>query len=162
MNLQIITVKEAKANGLLHYYTGKPCINGHIAKRYVKGGCEICQRESTKSQYKKYTKQKNLETHLYRVANREKARAIQRNYYSRNKEKIRAGQTLTRATRLLRVPKWSQKDIILDFYLACPKDCHVDHIIPLQGRLVSGLHVFENLQYLTESENKSKGNKYSL
>lgn len=38
---------------------------------------------------------------------------------------------------------------------------HVDHEIPLQGELVSGLHVAENLQYLTGPENMSKGNSFN-
>jgi 5-methylcytosine-specific restriction endonuclease McrA len=37
----------------------------------------------------------------------------------------------------------------------------VDHIIPLQGKLASGLHVYNNLQIITQSENRSKNNKYT-
>ena len=48
---------------------------------------------------------------------------------------------------------------IKEIYQNRKKGYHVDHIIPLQGENVSGLHVENNLQYLTTKQNLSKGNK---
>lgn len=73
-------------------------------------------------------------------------------------------QSRYRAAKLDRSPKWvssSERSSILKFYLECPDGYQVDHIIPLQGATVSGLHVLSNLQYLTIAENCSKSNKYN-
>lgn len=51
-------------------------------------------------------------------------------------------------------------DAIREIYVNRPNDCHVDHIIPLRGKLVSGLHVENNLQYLPALENMKKHNTY--
>lgn len=68
-----------------------------------------------------------------------------------------------RASKLLRSPRWvSQNELIAirKFYAECPDGYQVDHIVPLQGELVSGLHVLSNLQYLTIADNCSKKNKF--
>jgi hypothetical protein len=62
----------------------------------------------------------------------------------------------------IRTPSWSQHTQILQYYKNCPEGFHVDHVLPLQGKLVSGLHVIENLQYLTTEDNLSKSNKYTI
>ena len=76
---------------------------------------------------------------------------------------------LYRAAKLLRTPKWltnEQKQQIKSFYKEANRltketgiPHHVDHILPLQGDLVSGFHIPENLRVITAYENTSKGNK---
>lgn len=63
---------------------------------------------------------------------------------------------------LERTPAWSEPVEIKNFYAKCPVGYHIDHELPLRGELVSGLHILANLQYLTESDNLSKGNKIDL
>lgn len=65
-----------------------------------------------------------------------------------------------RADRARRTPRWADMIAIRQFYANCPKGYQVDHIIPLRGKYVSGLHVVENLQYPTPSENRRKHNVY--
>lgn len=61
-----------------------------------------------------------------------------------------------------RTPSWSNLEKIREIYNICPKGYHVDHIIPLNGELVSGLHIPENLQYLLAEENLAKSNKFKI
>jgi hypothetical protein len=68
---------------------------------------------------------------------------------------------LKRAKRKGAVPKWADRDKIYQVYKKCPKGHHVDHIIPLNGELVSGLHVAENLQYLTDDVGQEKANSFA-
>jgi hypothetical protein len=76
------------------------------------------------------------------------------------------------ATKLHATPKWLTgeqcREIEAIYILAREKSIeigiehHVDHIVPLQGKNVRGLHVPWNLQILTESENCAKKNKYDI
>lgn len=65
-----------------------------------------------------------------------------------------------RANKLQRTPVWANLDKIAKIYANCPEGYHVDHIIPLQGELVSGFHIENNLQYLSAIENIQKSNKF--
>ena len=84
-------------------------------------------------------------------------------YYLNNKDLFLSWTAKRKAATLQRVPLWQTEEhasLILDFYKNCPEGYHVDHIVPLQGKLVSGLHTIENLQYLPATENLSKGNSF--
>ena len=66
-----------------------------------------------------------------------------------------------RAAKLERTPAWADLEKIKEIYrLAAELGMVVDHVVPLQGELVSGLHVHINLQLITAFENGSKGNKF--
>lgn len=58
-------------------------------------------------------------------------------------------------------PSWANLEAIAEIYNNRPEGYHVDHIIPLNGKNVCGLHVETNLQYLTVEENLSKKNKFN-
>jgi len=61
----------------------------------------------------------------------------------------------------IRTPIWADLAKIRKIYLTCPIGYQVDHIVPLRGRNVSGLHVENNLQYLSSLENLRKSNKFT-
>lgn len=62
----------------------------------------------------------------------------------------------------IRTPHWASMEDISQIYKNCPSNYHVDHIIPLRGINVSGLHVPNNLQYLLVEDNLHKSNKYTV
>ena len=113
---------------------------------------------------------------LYRKKNRATVLARKADDYQKNKvarlvaaaaykkahpEKCNAGKAKRRACKLLATPRWADLNAINDVYLeASYMQMHVDHIIPLQGITVCGLHVWDNLQLLTASENSSKNNRF--
>ncbi len=57
-------------------------------------------------------------------------------------------------------PPWVDKKSLIEIYKHCPKDHHVDHIIPLNNSIISGLNVPWNLQYLEKTANLIKGAKF--
>jgi hypothetical protein len=65
-----------------------------------------------------------------------------------------------RALKLLACPVWSDLIEIKNIYENRPHDSAIDHIVPLQHPQVCGLHIPENLQYLTKEENLVKSNKF--
>jgi hypothetical protein len=84
-----------------------------------------------------------------------------RKWYSQNRKERYLQTQFEKAEKMKRMPTWADREAIKDFYRNCPEGHHVDHIVPLRGKNVSGLHILENLQYLPAKENMSKGNKFT-
>lgn len=68
-------------------------------------------------------------------------------------------RTLSSLRRSMATPKWVNIDELCWFYAYTPKGYEVDHIIPICGENVCGLHVPWNLQYLPIKENYKKSNQ---
>ena len=177
--------KEATIKKETRYFTGNPCPKGHIALRDTRsGGCVECANEYKKRRYHTLTKaHQNAKSVEWRAKNKEKVAEYNKqyrknnleyyiNWKKENKDLVNAATIKRRTAKLYRMPKWVDKEhieLIKEVYkLAAERTkqfgfpWHVDHIIPLQGELVSGLHVIENLQVIPGTENIKKHNRYII
>lgn len=123
-----------------------------------------------------WVEQKRKKIAEYRKKNGRKAEAanpeVKKRYKQSPKGKAasNAADAKRRAAEIQRTPAWlTQVEIehIKKFYELAEMQTRVfgfrwvvDHEIPLQGKLVSGLHVPSNLRVITETANAQKGNKY--
>lgn len=93
------------------------------------------------------------------------------NYISKSKKSVYCKPNCSPSKRLRKriekfrdipnMPKWVNKDELKEILELRPsKDYHLDHIVPLNGELVSGLHVPWNLQWLTKEDNLLKSNRF--
>lgn len=187
---RIITRAEAQKTGLKSYFTGRPCNHGHVASRLVSNrSCSVCCRIRTddwiaanrehylaraaeKSRdYRKNNKAKTYQSRReWAAKNREKDRAYSAEWRANNKSHIMSLTRKRQAAQKLRTPPWFNKEhlwMVKEAYeLTKMREkifgfkWHVDHIVPLQGKIVSGLHVPWNLQVIPASENIRKGNRW--
>jgi len=159
--------EEARQTSSKAYFTGLLCKQGHIAKRWTAtGNCSVCQRARTEA----WTKN-NPEKHLAYL-NSEKRKASTNASVKRNYEKKKAyyiaKDAKRRAWKLQATTAWGQEGVE-EFYKKAKEleivnpfvKYHVDHIVPLVNKNVCGLHNKFNLQILTETENKRKGNAWN-
>ena len=151
--------QQSEAEGKLTYDTGKSCLKGHVSPRYVKTRtCVECHR--IQNLYTDKRKQ-----YCAKYASGDKFKDTQKKYRATEKGKSSAIRTkFRRELRLKRAtPKWltpHQIEEMVQIYKNRPEGHEVDHIIPLQGVNVCGLHVPWNLQYLTIKANRSKSNSH--
>lgn len=106
---------------------------------------------------------------IYREKNKEIITERHKRYAKKKPEKLRAIKSRRKKKVRIATPVWLTKEQLVEiesFYLKAIKleketgiVHQVDHIIPIQGKEVCGLHVPWNLQVLTQTENRQKSNK---
>lgn len=103
----------------------------------------------------------------YHFRNQDKRASRYKEWYKNNKSIAHAAAVKRHTLKKKALPAWANlekiKDIYRDRQLLSEMTGvlhHVDHIIPLQGKLVSGLHVEYNLRIIPASENLSKNNQF--
>lgn len=155
-----------------YYFTGRPCSRGHVVERFTStGNCTLCV---------------SIVALAWSAANREKVNRSSRESMARNREQrlirksnlrqehpeIRvADQAIRRARLKNAAPKWLTREHRMQmraFYKQAREltvstgTLHeVDHIVPLAGENVCGLHVPWNLQVLTGKANAEKRNSHA-
>ena len=150
-------------------------IDGCGHKRHAKGMCnkhyvsylrqkDPLRKEKQTAWCLKWRKENPVAFAKHQAKYREKHRKELASYYvlwrKENKESFNA-YVASRKKRFKRaMPKWVDLKEIEFFYKNRPNGFHVDHIVPINGKNVSGLHVLWNLQYLPALENLKKSNKF--
>ena len=186
--MQIVSYKEAITKGLPKYFTGKPCKHGHIVERRVSGRCcTICANQIALTWAKNNSERAKKIVKAWNINNREReaqrAKVWRKNNPDTYKRMIKEWreknaifyksymnlQAVKRyISELKRTPQWLNKGHLFEIesvYKYCSSlrtiglDYHVDHIVPLRGKTVSGLHVPWNLQVIPAKQNLVKGNK---
>jgi hypothetical protein len=150
------------ADGLQSYC--RSCIKLAVGVHYIKNTEAYSERSKKYYVDNKETIKANVK-HSYETNEtvRQSHLKNNRNYKKNNRGKINADTALYKARKLQATPKWLTAEHhakILEFYkLAEDQGVQVDHIEPLKGKHVCGLHVPWNLQLLTKTDNCKKGNR---
>lgn len=104
---------------------------------------------------------------MWQADNKDYVKATKKNYRIIHPEKGAFYHAQRRARKLHATPVWANLVAIKCYYQVAAMltregldKWHVDHIVPLQGKKVCGLHVENNLQLLTAKANLSKGNAH--
>ena len=160
--MKLVSYEHAKKAGLKRYFTGVPCKHGHICERHTTGkGCIECNLANVRKEREADVDRYNAAQRQYAADNKDRVAIYNKRWSDSHRKERNAYEAKRRSAKLKRTPAWADLNKIKQFYSDCPDGYTVDHVIPLRGELVSGLHVESILQYLTNEQNSRKGNRYA-
>ena len=157
-----------KLRSKLWYENNKEKVAAKAKEKYLANREERILK--MKERYKNNKEDYAAKARIYRLANKEYLKAKKDEWCDQNRGH-RIIKAMIRKNKINKhqTPSWSDKDSINIVYMQAKRisqiegiQYHVDHIIPLNGKLVSGLHVINNLQIITAKDNISKHNKFTL
>jgi hypothetical protein len=132
--------------------------------------CENCKQFKNISIFSVDPESEDCLSTICGICSKERRGDFKRKKFEKTLAKKRERRSVHEEARKERVPTWLteiQKEEINDIYRKAREiekltgvKQHVDHIVPLQGEFVSGLHVPWNLQILPASENSRKSNNF--
>lgn len=146
---------ESKRRRQREKYNSDPEYRAHIKAKVARSAAR--NRETQRAKYNRW-----------RAANPGKAKEHAKRYRDANPGKILAWVATRKMRKMQATPPWARPSDFEPFYAEARRKSretgiihHVDHIIPIRGRKVCGLHVPWNLQVITGAENMSKHNKFA-
>lgn len=136
------------------------CLNLVCSNKFDSLLCPLCYRRRIHSCVNKDAR--NAYYRAYRINNPKRVKSYEAKYIATHREYVRSKNAARKSSVYRATPKCLKPAVLKDLraiYANRPKGHHVDHIVPLRGKTVCGLHVPWNLQYLPATENIRKQNK---
>lgn len=138
------------------------CCFGRHGRDGYRSRCKACVKQDKTAYYLKNPDKRAL----HKCRTPEAARRNVAAWGQRYPEKVRAKRAIRRLAQRQACPPWADKQAIANVYAEAVRlssemgiPFEVDHIIPIRGENVCGLHVHWNLRAIPAADNHRKGNR---
>ena len=148
------------------------CFSLRTDSNTYRNQCNACEKQRLAASHEKHREKRLAKRRLRYEQNKEHEKAVNKAWVQRNLAQMRSLCGFYRAAKLKATPAWlnkeDRKQMTVEYALArwCSKTMgfkyEVDHIVPLQGKEVCGLHVPWNLRVIPQSSNRSKSNRLEV